>query len=134
MIAFDTNVLVYTLDRAAPAKRQVAIELLASNIGAVLPWQVACEFVAATRKLGVGGLPPSQAWSELDQFIAGFPVVYPSPGVLARARVLHTNEHVSFWDSMLIAACLEAGVTRLYSEDLPGKVKPGGLEIVNPFP
>ena len=31
------------------------------------------------------------------------------------------------------AACLECGVTRLYSEDLPGRAVRGPLEIVNPF-
>jgi len=59
--------------------------------------------------------------------------VLPSPAVLPRAKQLHVDQRVSFWDSLLIAACLEAGVTRLYSEDLPGRVKPGGVEIVNPF-
>jgi predicted nucleic acid-binding protein len=34
---------------------------------------------------------------------------------------------------MIVAACLEAGVTRLYSEYLPGHAVPGELEIVNPF-
>jgi len=33
---------------------------------------------------------------------------------------------------MIIAACLECGVTRLYSEDLPGRAI-RGLEVVNPF-
>jgi predicted nucleic acid-binding protein len=33
---------------------------------------------------------------------------------------------------MIIAACMEAGVKRLYSEDFSG-VKVNGLEIVNPF-
>jgi predicted nucleic acid-binding protein len=34
---------------------------------------------------------------------------------------------------MIVAACQEAGVARLYSEDLPGSTPPDGLEIVNPF-
>jgi predicted nucleic acid-binding protein len=33
---------------------------------------------------------------------------------------------------MIYAACQEAGVTRLYSEDLPGAAIQG-LSIVNPF-
>lgn len=32
----------------------------------------------------------------------------------------HLDRQCSYWDAMIIAACLEAGVTRLYSEDLPG--------------
>jgi predicted nucleic acid-binding protein len=34
---------------------------------------------------------------------------------------------------MLVSACIEAGVSRLYSEDLPGRTKIEGLDIVNPF-
>ena len=34
---------------------------------------------------------------------------------------------------MLVAACLDAGVTRLYSEDLPARKPPPPLEIINPF-
>ena len=41
---------------------------------------------------------------------------------------------ITAWDAMIVAACLECGVQRLYSEDLPGRVVRGPLEIVNPFP
>jgi predicted nucleic acid-binding protein len=34
---------------------------------------------------------------------------------------------------MIVAACVECGATRLYSEDLPGRDPPHPLEIVNPF-
>ena len=34
---------------------------------------------------------------------------------------------------MIVAACLEAGVTRLYSEDFSGHDRIDGLEVVNPF-
>ena len=57
----------------------------------------------------------------------------PASSVLDRARSLHVDHQWSFWDAMIVAACLEAGVTRLYSEDLPGRKPPEGLEIVNPF-
>jgi len=53
---------------------------------------------------------------------------------LERARILHLEDGWSFWDAMIVAACLEFGVTRLYSEDLPGRAVRGPLEIVNPFP
>jgi predicted nucleic acid-binding protein len=36
-------------------------------------------------------------------------------------------------DAPITAACLDAGVTRLYSEDLPGRKPPQPLEILNPF-
>jgi predicted nucleic acid-binding protein len=34
---------------------------------------------------------------------------------------------------MIVAACIECGVTRLYSEDLPGRTVRWPLEIANPF-
>jgi predicted nucleic acid-binding protein len=34
---------------------------------------------------------------------------------------------------MIIAACMEGGVTRLYSEDFDAYSRVDGLEIVNPF-
>jgi predicted nucleic acid-binding protein len=40
---------------------------------------------------------------------------------------------LSSWDALLVAACLEAGVTRLYTEDFDDSVKKEGLEVVNPF-
>ena len=39
---------------------------------------------------------------------------------------------LSHWDSMIIAACLEATVQTIYTEDL-GYSSIDGLEIVNPF-
>jgi predicted nucleic acid-binding protein len=64
--------------------------------------------------------------------MALFPLVPPSPGALPVARKLHTEHQVSFWDAMLLAACIDAGVTTVYSEDLPGSPLPN-LRIVNPF-
>jgi predicted nucleic acid-binding protein len=57
----------------------------------------------------------------------------PSWGTLDRAEILVSNYSLSFWDAMIIAACLEAGVTRLYSEDFDAYVHVDGLQIVNPF-
>jgi hypothetical protein len=54
-------------------------------------------------------------------------------GSLDRAETLVSNYSLSFWDAMIIAACLEAGVTRLYSEDFDAYAHVDGLQIVNPF-
>jgi uncharacterized membrane protein len=40
--------------------------------------------------------------------------------------------HVSFWDAMNLTACLDAGISLFYSEDVPvGAI--GGVVVVNPF-
>ena len=40
---------------------------------------------------------------------------------------------LSSWDALLVASCLEAGVTRLYTEDFDDSLKAEGLEVINPF-
>src|SRR6266481_4744181 len=53
MIAFDTNVLIYACDRVDPKRQCQAIELISTAADLVLLRQVACEFVAASRKLRI---------------------------------------------------------------------------------
>jgi predicted nucleic acid-binding protein len=133
MIALDTNVLIYACDKADLKRQQVALDLVSNASDGVLLWQVACEFVAASRKLRSQGFTASDAWGRLAEYLAIFPLILPSAGAFARARVFHTETGWSFWDAMIVAACLECGVTRLYSEDLPGSAIRGPLELVNPF-
>ena len=133
MIALDTNVLLYACDRADSRRQQIAIDLIASSRDGVLLWQVACEFVAASRKLSAQGFTASHAWNRLTEFLAVLPLILPTAGVLERGRTLYATQRVSFWDALILAACAEAGVEILYSEDVPGALAPGGLQVVNPF-
>ena len=57
MIAVDTNVLIYACDQADPRRQKVALDLITNGQDGVLLWQVACEFLAASRKLGKQGSP-----------------------------------------------------------------------------
>ena len=134
MVALDTNILIYACDKADPSRQQVAIDLVSNAYNGVLLWQVACEFVAASRKLKHQGFTSVDAWNRLAEYQAIFPLILPNAGTLERARVLHAEGGWSFQDAMIAAACLECGVSRLYSEDLPGRVPPAPLQIVNPFP
>jgi predicted nucleic acid-binding protein len=133
MIALDTNVLLCACDRADPRRQQIAIDLVTNSRDGVLLWQVACEFVAASRKLSAQGFTASDAWNRLAEFLAVLPLVLPTAGVLERGRGLHVTHGVSFWDALILAACAEAGVEILYSEDVPGLPALGTLRVVNPF-
>ena len=55
MTAFDTNVLIYSCAPADRNRQEKALELITSATDGVLPWQVACEFIAASRKLSAQG-------------------------------------------------------------------------------
>jgi len=98
----------------------------------VLLWQVACEFVAASRKLSPQGFTADHAWNRLGELVELFPLVLPTRAMFDRARLLHLQDGRSFWDALIVAACLESGVTILYTEDLPGRPLPE-LSIINPF-
>ena len=66
MIALDTNILIYACDKSDAARQQIAVDLIAGAVDGVLLWQVACEFVAASRKLSTQGFTASHAWSRFQ--------------------------------------------------------------------
>src|SRR5882672_9351389 len=121
MIALDTNVLIYACDKADPARQQIALDLISNTSEAVILWQVACEFIAASRKLDRQGFTAADAWARLSELLAVCPLMVPrNAAVLDRAKHLHLAHGVSFWDALILSACLDAGVLVLYSEDVPG--------------
>jgi predicted nucleic acid-binding protein len=134
MNAVDTNVLIYARDPRDPVKHQRARQLTAGMPDGGLLWQVACEFVAASRKLTSVGYTQAQAWRELEELRAVWPLILPSENVFVGAENLTTAVKLSFWDAMIVAACKEAGITRLYTEDFDASLsKATGVEIINPF-
>jgi predicted nucleic acid-binding protein len=134
MNAVDTNVLIYARDPRNPVKHRKARELTAQMPEGGLLWQVACEFIAASRKLTDVGYTQAQAWRELEELRKLWKVILPGEQVLVRAERLTATHNLSFWDSLLVAACMEGGVTRLYTEDFDASLsKATGIEIINPF-
>lgn len=135
MNAVDTNVLVYAVSADEPIKGPTAMALLDQLTAAdtLLLWQVACEFGAVLSKLRSRGRATDDAFETLAALRGRFPLVLPTPGILDLGLRLHRQEKVAYWDAMLLPACEEAGVDRLYSEDLPGHPSIQGVTVVNPF-
>ena len=132
MNAVDTNVLLYVHDPRDARKQALAIQLLTSLTSPVLLWQVACEYVGASRKLQPIGVTPQEIWDNLRIMQANWSLVLPDWKHLVRAETLLKTHSLSFWDALLIAVASEEGVTTLYSEDFSGPPI-GGMKIVNPF-
>ena len=125
MIAVDTNVLIYACDQADPRRQKVALDLITNAEDGVLLWQVACEFLSASRKLGKQGFTSTHAWNRLGEFRDLLPLVLPSDGNLARAKELHLTRGASLWDALILAACVEAG-------DYPGAEQAFRARISSP--
>lgn len=134
MNAVDTNVLIYAHDPRDPVKQRQAISLIASLTDGVLLWQVACEYVTASRKLAAYGLSAQQAFADLQQLQTIWGTCFPNWMVLQRAESLMATGNLSFWDAMIVAACVEGGVRCLYSEDFDASTSAlTGATILNPF-
>jgi predicted nucleic acid-binding protein len=138
MNAIDTNVLGYAFDPADPAKqaraRQMLSDLVTKPSETVWLWQVAVEFLAFLRKAeGQGRLTGEEVKARFQEMMQLFALKFPTAHILERGFALHDRYSLSHWDSLLIAACQEAGVTRLYSEDMQHGADYGGVSIINPF-
>lgn len=134
MNVLDTNIWIYSHDTRYPAKQEEALGLIARLRPLGLPWQVGCEFIAASRKLAPCGFSEVDAWAALqDMQDMADAVFMPDLALWPLARDLNLRHQLSFWDAMLVAACQHGGVTKLYSEDLQSSEHFGDLEIKNPF-
>jgi len=130
---FDTNVLVYADDNAAPAKQRRAVELVTEHRRAgtgVVSLQVLQEyFVTVTRKLEVD---PRVARRKVE-LLAEFDVAAPGVADILAAIDLHRLHGFSFWDALVVRAAKQAGCTVLFSENLQELRELDGLRVVNPF-
>jgi predicted nucleic acid-binding protein len=135
MNAIDTNLLVYAVSADQPGKGEMAMRLL-DRLGAddtVLLWQVAVELGTVLSRLEAAGRLRRAANEVVTLYRARFPLILPSADVLELGLQIHRSLRVSDWDALLLAACVEAGVTRLYSEDMPSQPVIEGVAVVNPF-
>ncbi|HEX8486803.1 PIN domain-containing protein [Sphingomonas sp.] len=127
---FDSNVLVYTIERDA-RRQSIAQDLLAQ--GGVISVQCLNEFArVAHRKLGL-------SWPEVEQARDGFlilcePVLPLTLAIHKAGMSLASALRLSIYDALIVAAALSGNCDVLYSEDMhAGLVIDGRLRIANPF-
>jgi predicted nucleic acid-binding protein len=138
MNAVDTNVYVYTLDADEPVKQARAISLLddlsRQPDDTVLMWQTAGEFLNQLRRWETQSrLTPAAVQAAFHRFLGAFALRMPTAAVFQISFDLRSHFSLSHWDSLLLAACKEAGVTTLFSEDLADSMNYDGVTVVNPF-
>jgi predicted nucleic acid-binding protein len=57
----------------------------------------------------------------------------PSPALYARGLELQERHALGFYDALIVAAAIEGGCTRLWSEDMQDGLRINRLTIRNPF-
>ena len=138
MNAVDTNVYVYALDADEPAKQFKALDLfdqlMLQPADTVLLLQVASEVLGQLRKWeSKGQLGSAAVEAAFHRFRTMFSLRVPSENVFQISFDLRSRYSLSHWDSMILAACKDAGVETLYTEDLDVGTDYDGITIVNPF-
>ena len=135
MNADDTKVVEYSVDADGKEKRPRALDLLQSLSPAetIVPWQGVCELGAVLTRFTSTGRTAADPADVLRALTTRFRVVLPREDLVLRALTLRHAHQLSYWDALLLAACIDAGVTRLYTEDIQSKPVIDGVEIVNPF-
>ena len=130
----DTNVWVYAVDGADPAKRQRALEVVAPSRGRdlVISTQVLTEFYAVvTRKLA-RPVPATEAEAMVAQ-LAALPVVGVDVSLVTAAVAASREWQVSIWDALILRAAEVAGCRLVLSEDLADGRAYGSVVVENPF-
>ena len=130
----DSNVLVYLFDESDMEKYQrarVLVNRLVDDRSGCISYQVVQETLnVITTKLGISH---RRVVEFMDETLVPLWQIYPSPELYLRGLDLRGRYGFSFYDSLIVAAALEAGCTRLYTEDMQHNQQIQGLTIHNPF-
>lgn len=88
--------------------------------------------MAASRKLEAFGYDRTLAYQYIRDLQQVWFTVLPKWSMIDYAERLTSRFNLSHWDSLIVAACLEANVKILYTEDF-GYSNIDGLQIINPL-
>jgi predicted nucleic acid-binding protein len=132
----DSNILLYSFDPGDPRKQGIAKMLVDGAVHearGVISSQVCQEFCNVMLHKLDPPVPAGQLGEYLKSTVYPLIRVLPSPRLFAEALLIHHQSQYRFYDSLIVAAALEAGVPTLYSEDLQHDRTIGTLRILNPF-
>ena len=130
----DTNVFVYLFDETTPRKRQVAGRLVRRSVAngrGCISHQVIQETMNVV--IGKLGGTPEQMRQLMDEVLFPLWRVQATRTLYRRGLEVRARYGFSVYDSLIVAAALDAGCKTLYSEDLQHGQRMEGLTVVDPF-
>lgn len=132
----DTNIFVYSFDTTATEKqtqaRQLIKESLQSQRG-VISTQVVQEFLNVSQRRFSTPLTSTDARLYLSSVLMPLCRHFPSVNFYDFALLLQAEIGFSLYDTLIVAAALEAGCKTLLTEDMQDERVIRGLTILNPF-
>ena len=129
----DSNILVYSLDRQAAAKREIAQHILARaiDLDTILAVQAIGEFLNAVRRRNSGEFDMATDQAALWPTI--FPTFQTTAAQLIGAASVALRYRLQFWDSVVLEVARTNGATMMLTEDMQDGATIGGVELLNPF-
>ncbi len=127
--AVDSNVLIYLHDKFDTRKRTIAENILAD--APKISSQVVSEYINVTRRLL--DLPKPTILRQCAALFEHCELIIVNPNTLVAAANLIDKHGFQIFDSIIVAAALEANCSVLYSEDMQNGFTINNMTIVNPF-
>lgn len=132
----DTNVFIYQLEARDDRKSAIADGIIREGVAsgnACISYQVVQECLNTVLRKAEVPLDVSGARAYLDHVLTPLLRVSASPRLYHRGLDVQDRYRFGFYDSLIIAAALEAGCTRLLTEDLQDGQVIESVTVTNPF-
>jgi predicted nucleic acid-binding protein len=132
----DTNIFVYAFDASSPTKRERAIGLIRQAVATgtgVVSYQVVQEFFNVALRRFAQPMRTEEAQQYLATVLRPLVAVESSTILVQHALHLRSRYNLAWFDSLIVAAAIEARCEVLYTEDLHGGQSLEGVRIENPF-
>ena len=130
----DTNIWLYSLIQRVDGddRHQQAIDFLINLTRPVINSQVIREICSNLIKKA--GMPEEQLCVLVHGWYQDCEVIHSNATQHLLASRLRKAYSLSYWDSLIIAAAIDAGCVTLFSEDMQhGQIIEDCLTIINPF-
>ena len=132
----DTNLFIYQLEALDERKSAAADRIIRKGIethDACISFQVVQECLNTALRKAEIPLDREQTRAYLEKVLVPLWRVSPSLALYNRALDVQARYRYGFYDSLIIAAALDADCRRVYSEDLQDGQRIESLVVENPF-
>lgn len=132
----DTNIFVYSFDQSSAAKARTATQLIREGLTTqkgIVSYQVVQEFFHVALRRFSQPMQAAEAEQYLGTVFRPLLSVHSSQALYAEALRLHAQSGLSWYDSLIVSAAVEAQCGLLFTEDLQHGQRFGSLQVRNPF-
>jgi predicted nucleic acid-binding protein len=132
----DTNVFVYSFDTGDAAKTRRARELIRRAVATrkgIISFQVVQEFFNVALRRFARPMNVAEAEQYLATVFRPLLAIHSSQNLYTEALQLAARLHLSWYDSLIVAAAVEGRCNVLYTEDLQHGQQIGETQVQNPF-